>query len=63
MTKAERKIRFDIALEIVEKVYIDYCHDSNVTRQRVGAFNDFVTSMIKFSTILENEAKQKDNTD
>ena len=64
MTKSERKIRFETALEIVEKVYSDYCHDTNVTRQQTSEFNDFVTDMICFLTVLENEAKQEvENTD
>ena len=34
MSKEERKIRFDVALEIVEKVFSDYCKDSSSTRNK-----------------------------
>ena len=33
MTATERKIRFDIALEMVQKVYGDYCRDKSKTRE------------------------------
>lgn len=59
MTKEERKIRFDAALEMVEKVYSDYCHDPNMTREQRGRFNDLVTDMNNFLTVLDDEAKEK----
>ena len=59
MTKEERKIRFDIALEMVEKVYSDYCHDPDINREQRGKFNDLVTDMIHFSTVLDAEAKEE----
>lgn len=58
MTKEERKIRFDVALEMVEKVYSDYCHDPDITREQRGKFKDLVTDMIRFSTFLDAEAEQ-----
>lgn len=48
MSKEERKIRFDVALEIVEKVFSDYCKDSSSTRKQRQEFNDLVIGMIHF---------------
>jgi len=56
MTADERRIRFEAALEMVEKVYHDYCHDGSKTREDCGKFCDFVTDMINFSSVLKNEA-------
>lgn len=61
MTKTERKIRFEMALEIVEKVYKDYCSDTTVTRQQRHEFNDFVIDMIHKHEMLKNEAEQETN--
>lgn len=58
MTRDERKIRFDVALEIVERVYSDYCHDDSATREQAGDFCEFVQAMIRFSSVLDKEAKE-----
>ena len=58
MTAAERKIRFDIALEMVQRVYNDYCHDESKTREQAYEFCCFVQEMIGFSAILGEEAKE-----
>ena len=57
MTKEERKIRFDVALDIVHKIYSDYCNDADVTREQASEFNDVVQNMICFSSVLEKEAE------
>lgn len=57
MTRDERKIRFDVALEIVQNVYSDYCKDQDMTREQCYDFNDLVVSMIHFSSRLGEEAK------
>ena len=59
MTKNERRIRFEFALEMVEKVYTDYCHDEAVTREQAGEFCQFVQDMIRFSTVLREEEKNE----
>ena len=56
MTADERRIRFEAALEMVEKVYHDYCHDGSKTREECGKFCDFVTNMINFSSVLKSDA-------
>lgn len=58
MTPDERKIRFDIALDIADKVYTDYCHDMNVTREDARKFCDFIIDMQRFSAFLEQEAQK-----
>ncbi len=55
MTREERKVRFDVALDIVYKVYSDYCHDETNTREQCGDFNDVVQKMIQMSEVLEKE--------
>lgn len=59
MTKEERKIRFDVALEIVQKVFTDYCKDQDVSREERHDFNDVVLDMIRFSSVLGKESKKK----
>ena len=54
---AERSIRFNTALEQVEKVYSDYCSDKDTTREQTYEFFDFVRNMIQFAEVLKNEAK------
>lgn len=58
MTPLERKIRFDIALEIVQSVYTDYCKDQSKNREQTGAFCDFTIDMIKFSSVLSGEVEE-----
>ena len=58
MTATERKIRFDIALEMVQRVYNDYCHDQSKTREQSYEFCCFVQNMIDFSATLDEEAKE-----
>lgn len=58
MTVTERKIRFDVALEMVQRVYNDYCHDQSKTREQAYEFCCFVNDMIKLSTALGEEAKE-----
>lgn len=57
MTPTERSIRFNIALEQVERIYNDYCHDDNVTRDKAYEFCCVVREMIQFAETLKNEAK------
>lgn len=56
MTADERKIRFEAALEMVEKVYNDYCRDESKTREERSKFCDFVIDMVNFSSVLKSEA-------
>lgn len=58
MTAAERKIRFDIALEQVQRIYNDYCRDSNTTRDQTYEFCCLVRNMITFADILGKEVKE-----
>ena len=58
MTPSERSIRFNIALEQVERVYSDYCSDKNTTREQTYEFFDFLRNMIQFAEILKKEVKE-----
>lgn len=57
MTPNERKIRFDIALEQVQRIYDDYCKDRTTTREQTYEFCCLVREMIQFAEVLKNEAK------
>lgn len=61
MTAAERKIRFDVALEMVESIYHDYCHDESKTRAQAYNFCCLVQEMLAFAATLSGEAKAADN--
>lgn len=58
MTPEERSIRFNVALEQVERIYSDYCGDKNTTREQTYEFFDFVREMIKFAETLKREVKE-----
>lgn len=57
MTRKERKTRFDVALDIVQKIHSDYCNDIDTTREQANEFNDVVQNMIRFSSVLQKEAE------
>lgn len=57
MTKNERQTRFDVALEIVNGVYTDYCKDEKVTREQANEFCQLIQDMIRFSLILGGKLK------
>ena len=58
MTPTERSIRFNAALEQVERVYSDYCTDKDTTRKQTYEFFDFVRNMIQFAEVLKKEVKE-----
>lgn len=58
MVRERRKIQFDVALELIEKVYSDYCKDADVTREQAYEFYGLVQDMIRFSTVLDNQIKE-----
>jgi hypothetical protein len=58
MTPAERSIRFNVALEQVERIYSDYCGDKNTTREQTYEFFDFLRNMILFAEVLKKEAEE-----
>ena len=60
MTATERKIRFDIALEMVQRIYSDYCRDQNTTREQSYEFCCLVREMVVFADTLGEEAKKEE---
>lgn len=58
MNAAERKLRFDIAREMVQKIYDDYCHDQSKTREQCYEFCCFLQDMMNFAGKLDKEAKE-----
>ena len=59
MTSNERSIRFNIALEQVQRIYDDYCKDRTTTREQTYEFCCLVREMIQFAETLKNEANNK----
>lgn len=47
MTKEERALRFEVALEMVEKISLDYYKDDDITREEKEEMSNFVVDMIK----------------
>ena len=59
MTNQEREIRFSTAVDIINKVYSDYCNDNKKTREQVSRFLDFMIEMHEMHEILSKETKQE----
>ena len=59
MTVAERSIRFNLALEMVQRVYDDYCRDENKTREQTYEFCCLVREMAVFADTLAKEAQHE----
>lgn len=60
MTAAERKARFDVALEIINTVYTDLCRDPNATKEHVYEFCSLVIEMNQFGETLKPNASLDD---
>lgn len=58
MTPSERSIRFNIALEMVQRIYTDHCRDENTSREENYEFCCFVREMVRFADTLKNSAKE-----
>lgn len=56
MTASERSIRFNLALEMVQRIYDDYCRDQNKTREQTYEFCCLVREMTVFADKLVKEA-------
>lgn len=60
MNATERKIRFEIALEMVERIYNDYCRDQSKTREETMRFCHIVQRMIIHKSTLDEEARKEE---
>lgn len=63
MSKAERKARFEVAIEIMQTVYNDMCKApfEEVSREQTYEFCCLLQDMYKFSsTLSEKNTEQKD---
>ena len=59
MTKEERKIRMQVALEIINSVYTDICHDSETSREEAREFCYFLLDARKFTENFDKKEKEK----
>lgn len=60
MTKAERRARFEVAIEVAQSVYKDMCQDRDVRKEQVYEFCELLTEMYQFSETLKPEASLDD---
>ncbi len=59
MTKEERKIRMQVALEILNDVYTDICRDNEITREETRDFCDFIIETRKFLNNFNKKMEEK----
>ena len=52
MDNNERKIRINVAIEMLERTYRDICSDSNVDRKTKEDMCDIIISLINFHSRL-----------
>lgn len=57
MTKEERRIRMQVAMEILDNVYTDICHDNEITREKTREFCDFIIETRMFLTNFDKKEK------
>lgn len=62
MNATERKIRFEIALEMVKRIYNDYCRDQSKTREETYKFCYIIQQMVTFASTLDEETRKKADT-
>ena len=59
MTKEERKVRMQVALEILDDVYTDICHDNETTREETREFCDFIIETRMFLNNFNKKMEEK----
>lgn len=59
MTKEERKVRMRVAMEILDGVYTDICHDNKITREEARDFCDFIIETRKFLNDFNKKTEEK----
>ena len=59
MTKEERRIRMQVAMEILDAVYTDICHDNEITREETREFCDFIIETRMFLNNFNKKAEEK----
>jgi hypothetical protein len=59
MTKEERRIRMQVALEILDNVYTDICHDNETTREETREFCDFIIETRMFLNNFNKKMEKK----
>ncbi len=53
MTKAERRTRFEVAIEVVNTVFSDMCRDRDVPKEQTREFCDLIIQMNQFKCSLD----------
>lgn len=50
--KEERAVRFKVAIEIIDRIYTDMCHDPEVPKEDVEQFCDLMHKLIHMGAEL-----------
>lgn len=58
MTNEERRIRMEVALEIMNEVYSDCCCDREISREETRDFCDFIIDTRKFIGTMFDKPKK-----
>lgn len=61
MTKAERRTRFEVAIEVANAVYSDMCRDPDVTKEHTREFCDILIQMQTFKCSLDPRPYDHEN--
>lgn len=65
MTTAERKLRLNVATEIIERVHSDLCNDhtGEVSRETTYELADIIRQLIYFTASLSDAANESSGTE
>lgn len=65
MTNAERKVRMNVATEIIERVHSDLCNDhtGEVSRETAYELTDIIRQLIYFTASLSDAASESCGTE
>ena len=64
MTNAERKVRLNVATEIIERVHSDLCNDhTEVSREITYELADIIRQLLYFTASLSGAASETGDTE
>lgn len=65
MTNAERKVRLNVATEIIERVHSDLCNDhtEQVSRETTYELADIIRQLLYFTASLSDAASETGDTE
>lgn len=65
MTNAERKLRLNVATEIIERVHSDLCNDhtGQISRETTYELADIIRQLLYFTASLSGAASETGDTE